>query len=361
MASTGGRRAEPAGPLVRPGRVRATTTAPTRGRLPLLVGVAALAVALGGCGEETADTAVGDAAQPEAPAGPTSPGASATSRGPDLSQPLVADIRPSSDCRLAEAVGAPDDPPPGSDDPALVDLVLAGVAADPVVGVDRGPFVAVDVEGSDATVLAVAGLDEVPEPNDERAQLRFLGGAWIVRPDAEPRVTSADNRGPQVSTHPLEQVDTTSDVQTPVADALISAQTCSFIAASAYPRPDPAPVLRPDLVRAEPATARPGQEVELYFPEETGRGIAYELDRQVDDGWETTHRMTAATADGGGVPRTVPVGTAGYGYPDIGVGGPGPDTVVLPDDLAPGDYRICTANAGADFCTPLTVEDGGEE
>ena len=57
----------------------------------------------------------------------------------------------------------------------------------------------------------------------------------------------------------------------------------------------------------------------------------------------------------GGEPLTVPVGTEGYGYPDAGIGGPGPDRVLVPEDAEPGAYRICTANAGDDFCAPLQV------
>ncbi len=57
----------------------------------------------------------------------------------------------------------------------------------------------------------------------------------------------------------------------------------------------------------------------------------------------------------GGDPVTVPADSDGYGVEDVGVGGPGPDHVRLSDGLAPGAYRICTANAGDEFCAPLTI------
>jgi len=33
----------------------------------------------------------------------------------------------------------------------------------------------------------------------------------------------------------------------------------------------------------------------------------------------------------------------------------GPDRVALPGDLQSGEYRVCTANAGDEFCAPLTI------
>ena len=45
----------------------------------------------------------------------------------------------------------------------------------------------------------------------------------------------------------------------------------------------------------------------------------------------------------------------GMAVEDIGVGGPGPDHVPIPDPAEPGDYRICTGNAGADFCAPIEI------
>jgi hypothetical protein len=40
---------------------------------------------------------------------------------------------------------------------------------------------------------------------------------------------------------------------------------------------------------------------------------------------------------------------------DIGVGGPGPDRVPIPDVAEPGSYRICTGNAAENICAPIEV------
>jgi len=119
------------------------------------------------------------------------------------------------------------------------------------------------------------------------------------------------------------------------------------------PEPEPDPAMRPELLIIEPAEASAGELLALLFPEETMRGIAFHLDRSDGDGWTTTYLMTS---DGNGSePATVPVGTEGYGWEDVGVGGLGPDHVRLPGDATTGSYRVCTANALDDFCAPLEI------
>jgi hypothetical protein len=67
-------------------------------------------------------------------------------------------------------------------------------------------------------------------------------------------------------------------------------------------------------------------------------------------------RWAWMTSDGNGsVPFTVPPFTEGYAVVDVGIVGPGPDHVRLPDELAAGEHRVCSANAGEDFCAILEV------
>lgn len=145
---------------------------------------------------------------------------------------------------------------------------------------------------------------------------------------------------------------------TPGSGGMALGSDCSLILAQALYPPPPAPPaeIREDLMVATPAVALPGDVVELTFPEETVRGVAFQLDRREGDEWTTKWWMTSDA--NGGRPTTVAVGTEGYGTDDVGIGGPGPDRVLVHPDTAPGDYRICTANAGEDFCVPLTVSDG---
>lgn len=241
------------------------------------------------------------------------------------------------DCRLVEAVGAPDDP--SADVEAFGGVVVSGLDA----GVDRGPLVAVDAgDGSGTTVVAAVLFD-----GDT--------AVWVVEPEAGPEVTSANRAAATASSFPLEAVDTAGD--DPVAYAMASATDCSEAAAAPFRpvEPEPAPSMRPDLLVLAPDPAAPGDTVAMRFPEESGRGVAFQLDQQIGGEWFTRYWLTS---DGnGGRPISVPVYTEGYGVPDVGVGGPGPDHIVLPDDVVAGSYRICTANAGDEFCASVEISD----
>lgn len=145
---------------------------------------------------------------------------------------------------------------------------------------------------------------------------------------------------------------------TPGSDGMALGYDCSLILAQEFapPPPPPAPEVRDDLMVATPAMVAAGDVVEVTFPTAYERGIAYQLDEEVDGAWVTRWWMTS---DGnGGQPTTVPAGTVGYGVEDVGVGGPGPDRVLVHQDTAPGSYRLCTANAGEDVCVLLEVTTG---
>ena len=113
--------------------------------------------------------------------------------------------------------------------------------------------------------------------------------------------------------------------------------------------------MRPDLLVIEPAKAAPGDVVALTFPEETTRGILFVLDQRVDDGWVARFYLISDGPGQGWEREWWPVDAEGFAIPDIGVGGAGPDRVLIPDITEPGEYRICTGNAGADFCAPIEI------
>jgi len=120
--------------------------------------------------------------------------------------------------------------------------------------------------------------------------------------------------------------------------------------------PNPAAEMRPDLLVIEPTTAAPGDVVALTFPEETMRGILFVLDQRVGDGWVTRFYLRSNGPGAGWQMSWNAAGAAeGIAVEDIGVGGPGPDHVPIPEPAEPGDYRICTGNAGADFCSPIEI------
>ena len=119
---------------------------------------------------------------------------------------------------------------------------------------------------------------------------------------------------------------------------------------SSIPAPDP----NARMV-VEPSRAEPGDVVALSFPDEMERGILFVLEGRTVDGWLPAFFLTS---DGPGPEWELtwqPPGGAGLAVEDIGVGGPGPDHVLIPPVAAPGIYRICTANAAEKVCAPIDV------
>jgi hypothetical protein len=113
----------------------------------------------------------------------------------------------------------------------------------------------------------------------------------------------------------------------------------------------------PQRLSADPARPRAGDFVDLFFPEETSRGVAFVLEQQVGDTWDAQYFLTAGNDTAGTTPSWAAVDEPSSGM-DIGVEGPGPDRVVIPGKARPGQYRICTANAGQNFCAPLEIVEG---
>lgn len=235
-------------------------------------------------------------------------------------------------CRLAEAVEGPDQ--------RSAERIVAALGPD----VRRGPLVAVDASDG-TTVLATTVVAADGSVGDS--------AAWVAADGDAAAITAANTLAGDLTDFRFEPVDMTAE--TAVSSIMGGAVDCSWVVADvthADP-PEPEPQMRPDLLTLDPSPAAPGQLVTMHFPEQTSRGVAFQLDRRAGDGWEPVAWMTS---DGnGGEPVTVPAFTDGYGVNDVGVSGPGPDHVRLPDDVSSGGYRICTANAGEEFCAPLEV------
>ena len=106
-------------------------------------------------------------------------------------------------------------------------------------------------------------------------------------------------------------------------------------------------------VRPNPAT--PGATLKLSFPRHSVRGVAFSLYEQRGDAWQLAYDLQSDGGRGGNYEPQWYGAAESPGHDDIGVGGPGPDRVPVPDVAAPGEYLVCTANAGSDFCAPLTI------
>jgi hypothetical protein len=132
--------------------------------------------------------------------------------------------------------------------------------------------------------------------------------------------------------------------------ATVVLSACTF---SPFATPDPR--MRPDQIVVDPAEAVPGDVVGIGFPDEITRGILFVLERRTADGWLPAFFLTSDGSNPGAELTWQPPGGAGLAVDDIGVGGPGPDHVLIPDEAQPGNYRICTANAAEDVCAPIEI------
>lgn len=123
---------------------------------------------------------------------------------------------------------------------------------------------------------------------------------------------------------------------------------------------DSAPSLDPDLegtMTVAPASATPGQEVALTFPSDSQRGIAFSLAQWSEGQWDETYYLTSDWGSSGDYTPTwwTVEDSENRGWEDVGVSGPGPDRVLVPETAPPGDYLLCTANALDEACALLTV------
>lgn len=119
---------------------------------------------------------------------------------------------------------------------------------------------------------------------------------------------------------------------------------------------DPQADLRSDLLEVHPNPASPGELVELSFPKRSERGIGYVLEARVEETWDLRFVLSASTSERQ-EPSWQPADDPEevVGWPDLAVSGAGPDQIEVPDTAEPGDYRICTANMGTNFCAEIVV------
>lgn len=125
-------------------------------------------------------------------------------------------------------------------------------------------------------------------------------------------------------------------------------------AEGADPTLDPASLGRMEV---EDRSYSPGDRVNIRWPGEHPRGIAYSLDLWTGENWKTRFYLSAhvGNGDASSDPPWWDADTEGHAWADLGVGGPGPDVAVVPPVAEPGTYRLCTANSPAQSCAMLTV------
>jgi hypothetical protein len=97
----------------------------------------------------------------------------------------------------------------------------------------------------------------------------------------------------------------------------------------------PAPGLDPDLkgtMTVAPTSAAPGQEVELSFPSDNQRGIAFSLSRWSEGRWDKEFYLTSdwGTPDDYAPTWWTVAESANRGWEQVAISGGGPDRVIVP-------------------------------
>lgn len=111
----------------------------------------------------------------------------------------------------------------------------------------------------------------------------------------------------------------------------------------------------PDRIVLSADRAEPGEVIEVTWPEEDERGLGYVLEKQVGDDWDLSYFMVAGTEfTGEGTDWWAVNDAEGRGWDDIGVIGPGPDLIEVPDIAELGSYRVCATDVPV--CAPLEVD-----
>jgi hypothetical protein len=132
---------------------------------------------------------------------------------------------------------------------------------------------------------------------------------------------------------------------------LLALPGCAGIIAGGTPH-DATAVFRPAAMVADRELAAPGDIVEISFPDAMTRGLLYVLEQGTGASW--TYRYALLSDASGGEPRWHDA-DAGISVEDIGIGGIGPDRIVIPEPAEPGAYRICTGNAAENVCVPIEL------
>jgi hypothetical protein len=205
-----------------------------------------------------------------------------------------------------------------------------------------------DLRDDLAPLLELAGTpieDLAARRRRRRARRRLTGaavcGAFVVLLGAGVVAADGDGEGQRTTTDGGET--------TPTSGATV-------------PLPEPSPTTSPlDVTEGLvvlPATARPGEVVDLFVPGGERRGVTFTLEPWGDGGW--SRATFGLTSDGGGPydrggSALWVAGPGPYPVDGLGVEGSGPDRVVVPDVAPPGRYRICHHADPVHLCGELQV------
>ena len=138
----------------------------------------------------------------------------------------------------------------------------------------------------------------------------------------------------------------------PISILLLAA--CSTVLPVGTPH-DATAAFRPASMVADRDVVAPGDVVQLTFPDEMARGIHFVLEEETGLTWTYRYGLISSGADG--APGWFDPMDADTAVPDIGVVGPGPDRIIVPEEAQPGSWRICTGNAGENVCVRVEIRE----
>lgn len=107
------------------------------------------------------------------------------------------------------------------------------------------------------------------------------------------------------------------------------------------------------LMTAVPRSPKAGEQISMFFRGSLadGRGGFYRLE---DNSRQLVAGMWSNTGEFDKPGFTLDIDA--FVILDYAVFGPGPDQLLLPVEVAPGDYQLCTANSRPETCLPITIE-----
>lgn len=104
-----------------------------------------------------------------------------------------------------------------------------------------------------------------------------------------------------------------------------------------------------------PSRASAGETIEIQYEFGEVRGYPYYLDHWTEGRWTNMALLEAKPVNSARPPSFMLPGDPNYGWLDLAFGGAGEDLLLLPPQLPPGDYRICSANSPEQRCGRLQI------
>jgi hypothetical protein len=116
----------------------------------------------------------------------------------------------------------------------------------------------------------------------------------------------------------------------------------------------PPPESSPFSFELVPANPQPGEGFEALFDPSNSRGGFFELSRWDGSTWLEPEFLLESDARRGPPTATRLTKDEDWAVLDYGVDGPGPDGLVMPEEIEEGIWRLCIAGSGR-RCVQLIV------